>query len=284
MKPLGREARELLNAAANANGAPRAVRARGRNRLLGALAMGSISTTAVMAEGAWAGAQVTVVGAGAASATPLLATLVSSVMIGLSTGLVAISPASQTQTTRVAFRQVPTNPRTAPKTHPVAAFAPLESAAATTAVPTRAPTCPTEVEAPKATAEQVERAPLASPIPPPPQDLPSGSEVQRGAEFVEPEAVPSIARETELLAHVQRALKGGRAGAAVHWLDQYQEEFPSGALHEEATASRVVALCTLERFEEAHRWTDTFTRNYPGSPLIGRVRGACPKAATRSSR
>jgi RNA polymerase sigma-70 factor (ECF subfamily) len=90
----------------------------------------------------------------------------------------------------------------------------------------------------------------------------------------------SIARETELLAEVQRALKSGQALKALYTLDRHAEEFPTGQLYEEATAARVVALCSVGRIQDGRRWTDEFIRRYPNSPLSARVRSACNKGGT----
>jgi outer membrane protein assembly factor BamD (BamD/ComL family) len=89
----------------------------------------------------------------------------------------------------------------------------------------------------------------------------------------------SIARETELLGAVQRALKVGRPSAALDALERYTEECPTGLLYEEATASRVVALCAVGRVQDGRRWADEFARRYPNSPLAPRVRGACPSVS-----
>jgi hypothetical protein len=89
----------------------------------------------------------------------------------------------------------------------------------------------------------------------------------------------SIARETELLAEAQRALKSGRPGQALAILERYAEECQGGVLHEEATASRVVALCGLGRVQDGLRWTEEFLRRYPNSHLVSRVRNACGKGA-----
>jgi outer membrane protein assembly factor BamD (BamD/ComL family) len=89
----------------------------------------------------------------------------------------------------------------------------------------------------------------------------------------------SIARETELLAQVQRALQTGRPATALAKLNQYNAEFPSGMLHEESIASRVMALCAFGRDKDAERWTAEFFLRYPNSPLSARVRGACRTVA-----
>jgi outer membrane protein assembly factor BamD (BamD/ComL family) len=94
-----------------------------------------------------------------------------------------------------------------------------------------------------------------------------------------PSSKASIARETELLAGVQRALQQGRPATALSILSRYATEFPAGELQEEAVASRVVALCDFGRREDAARWRAEFLRRYPNSALSARVRGACSGTA-----
>ena len=305
MKDLGKDARELLDAAAMVSMAPHAVRLRARKRLLSAVTVGSISTTTLVAKGSWVGAPATASGAGAASTVSLSTTLVSAVMIGLSSGLVAISPASTTETPRprIGEAQPPsTQPRSAqpsPSLRKVTSVPQLDS----TPVPSSAPAATSSnlapLEAPIPATEPVQGAILPSPMPstrlgapraPGAQDAPSppNGTTATAPEYPLDSVLPSapinssIARETELLAQVQRAIKGGRALMAIYLLDSYREEFPSGKLQEEAAASRVVALCALGRREEARRSADVFTRNYPSSPLRERVRSACQKPASGS--
>jgi outer membrane protein assembly factor BamD (BamD/ComL family) len=65
---------------------------------------------------------------------------------------------------------------------------------------------------------------------------------------------------------------------ALDALDRYTEQCPRGMLLEEATVSRVLALCALERAQDARRWADEFLRRYPTSPLLPRVQAACSGA------
>jgi outer membrane protein assembly factor BamD (BamD/ComL family) len=84
-----------------------------------------------------------------------------------------------------------------------------------------------------------------------------------------------------MLADVQRALKAGRAAMALDALDRYTEQCPEGLLLEEATVSRVLALCALGRVQDARRWADEFLRRYPTSPLLPRVQATCSGASQR---
>ena len=177
--------------------------------------------------------------AGAGAINSLAVTLVSAIVIGFSSGLLALSP-----TTNV-VRKPASHVASLPKMPPTRASAIVMKSAPVVA-----------------SAEAFN--------PPPHHEL---------APAVIAPAKPikaSIARETELLALAQRAIKVGRPGAALEALDRYTEECPAGLLYEEATASRVVALCALGRVQDGRRWAEEFYRHYHSSPLAARVRGACP--------
>ena len=88
-------------------------------------------------------------------------------------------------------------------------------------------------------------------------------------------AQESIAREAELLAEAQRAIKSGAPAVALETLNRYLDECPKARLNEEATATRVLGLCALGRVVEGKRWAVEFEARYPNSPLIQRVRNAC---------
>lgn len=290
---LSRETRALLDSARMADSAPSDVRHRTHQRLVGALAAGTISTSALMAKGASLG----VLGAAAGSGTTVAAsssfavTLISAAATGLALGLVALSPAStvpdQTVVATTAKRAAPaTLPMTTGATRGV-------SVAAPSAPPLDEPPAP-ESSVRTETAATVARsqtspsigvasrmgAPLAVAAPPSevaPQDQATSSNANTPLDGSVPPrpTKASIARETELLAQVQRALQTGRPATALAKLNQYNAEFPSGMLREEAIASRVMALCAFGRDKDAARWTAEFFVRYPNSPLSARVRGAC---------
>lgn len=89
------------------------------------------------------------------------------------------------------------------------------------------------------------------------------------------EQAPSLSRETALLASAQRALGSGRAQLALQILEQYRAAFPEGALREEATGARILALCAVGRRIEGERERQAFLQIYPASPLAARVSAAC---------
>jgi hypothetical protein len=49
-------------------------------------------------------------------------------------------------------------------------------------------------------------------------------------------------------------------------------------LREEAHAARVLALCRVGRIEDGRAAAGEFAREFPGSPLLPRVRRACDAA------
>lgn len=265
MKDLGRDARELLDAATDADRAPLLIRHRARQRFVGALAAGSLTTSAIVAKGATLGAA----GATTTGTTSLAATLASAVVLGLSTGLVAISPTSQRiEMDNVAVPESPTKAPATPLPKRMVVAVPASPQLPTStaeAAPLNRPRIPL-----------VRRAAAADRSPQPDEETP-----QNVTEPPKPTKA-SIARETELIAEVQRALKGGRALLALATLDRYAEECPARMLNEEATASRVVALCALGRNAEGQRLGEIFARQYPNSPLSSRVRSACPHASPLS--
>jgi hypothetical protein len=87
--------------------------------------------------------------------------------------------------------------------------------------------------------------------------------------------VPSIERETQLIADVQRALQRGDASAALGVLARYDAEFPRGALAEEAAAARAVSWCKLSTKAPARQALNAFRSNFSSSPLAARVSAAC---------
>jgi hypothetical protein len=58
-------------------------------------------------------------------------------------------------------------------------------------------------------------------------------------------------------------------------LDQHAVAFPHGALSEERSAARIIALCKLGQVATARAEANAFIRRSPQSPLSERVRAAC---------
>jgi len=100
-----------------------------------------------------------------------------------------------------------------------------------------------------------------------------------------PRAAPStgaasLAEETRLLNAAQHELAQKHANGALGLLDEHASRFPGGALAEERTALRVLALCDLGRTVEARRAADVFIKRSPSSPLVPRLRGSCAGSET----
>jgi hypothetical protein len=288
MSDLSRRARIILEAEALDDGVPDAVRRCGRERLRRAIATGAIAGSAITAKSAVAGASVA-----STASLSMGGTLVTALAIGLSTGLMAISPTTGGRLTRETAQSRPTpqppgNSTQRAKPSVKLVYAPsgqpsvdlgasselpkARSARSSDAPASRRdlepePTIKLHVIAEEASARRptVVRAAEAESAPAalsPPQT--------RGK--------ASIARETVLLGQAQRALSARQYGVALDQLDQYAREFPSGQLREEATVSRVVTLCAMGRLNEGRRWAALFLGQYPDSPLASRVSDACANA------
>ncbi|MCA9692419.1 MAG: hypothetical protein KC636_22660 [Myxococcales bacterium] len=87
--------------------------------------------------------------------------------------------------------------------------------------------------------------------------------------------VLEFTRELQLIRAAEALVKEGRTDAALAVLDRHEREFPEGQLIPERVASRVSALCQRGEATKARALAQRFLREYPGSHLEGRVRGAC---------
>jgi hypothetical protein len=90
-----------------------------------------------------------------------------------------------------------------------------------------------------------------------------------------PEGPASVEAEAELLREADVARKAGDAPRALALLDEHSARFPHGVLVQEREAERVVVLCALGRADEARAAASAFLREWPRSPLAGRVRASC---------
>ena len=289
---LSREARALLDSAQRADAAPLGARQRVRHRFVTAVATGTISAFAAAAA---KGASLNALGTAAqasttvAASTSVVATWVGAAVTGLALGMVVLSPASKIpDETAVKSTAASVGPeRVAPSTPipgRIAASAPNESLQLESQV-SPALSQPASTGARMAPARVADERlndkylPGLAAMPLNAASLDtvalSGSTRTLDSVGVMPPSKASIARETELLAGVQRAIQQGRPASALAMLNRYDKEFPAGALREEAIASRVVALCDFGRGDDAARWRAEFFRRYPNSALSARVRAAC---------
>lgn len=268
---LGKEARALLDSARRADSAPNDIRRRARQRLVSAVTAGAIGTSAAIAQGASMGSLGAATGTSATVGASLTATWVGAVVAGLSLGIVAISP---TATEQPAVTTVQATPSAIPTAKAGTSSHSLPIADAPQPVEPPMPEISPQPEDSGAAARA--RAPQGSADSTRVQgDAPANLDVTVTSQPTK----ASIARETELLAEVQRALQQGRPATALAKLNRYDADFPAGALREESTASRVMALCAFGRAKDAEHWAAEFFRRYPNSPLSARVRGACRGAS-----
>ncbi|HEY3500864.1 MAG TPA: hypothetical protein VGK73_39500 [Polyangiaceae bacterium] len=141
---------------------------------------------------------------------------------------------------------------------------------------------PSALVTPAAPAKTEVRAAPALPAPAAPDRAPNAARevAERKARPAAPPAlaVPSLSEETALLARAQRELGAGNAASALSLLAAHAERFPNGALAEERSAARVLALCALGRVVEARRDAELFAARSPRSPLIPRLRDSCALA------
>lgn len=95
--------------------------------------------------------------------------------------------------------------------------------------------------------------------------------------------VPDVAGEIAVLAEAQKALAAGQPALALRFLDDHARAFPQGALSEERSLARVIALCKLGRIESARRAARPLLQKAPDSPLSDRIRAACGDAVASAA-
>jgi TolA-binding protein len=136
-----------------------------------------------------------------------------------------------------------------------------------TATPTPTPTAtatPTPTPTPTAT-------PPAE-VPPPPQ--PPLAATPPAVEPRPPAPPPplGLGQQVAALDHARDALASGNAGGALRQLDEYDRQFPRGALAQEATALRIEALLQQGHRDAAVLLAERFLASNPKSPHAARIR------------
>jgi len=87
-----------------------------------------------------------------------------------------------------------------------------------------------------------------------------------------PEAAAGrLSREVAALERAHHALAAQDPSAALHFLDRYRAEFPSGALGSEATVLRVQALLASGNRAAAQTLADSYSSAHPDSPYSRRI-------------
>jgi hypothetical protein len=245
MSELSFEAKALIRRVGTADGPSQADRARVRRRIVAGLAgAGATLGSGTIASGAPAGA------AGIAAVTKVT---VSSVALWLVAGA-AVGTAVSAPAVFSAVRRAEQTP--APVSVAAVGNAPSAPEGALEA-PRRATPVALVPEAPASPAKRVMPVSVAPP---------------RAVASV---GATSLAEETRLLHAAQHELARKNTSAALALLDEHASKFPGGALAEERTAARVLALCDLGRSAEARLAADAFVRKSPQSPLVPRLRGSC---------
>jgi len=87
-----------------------------------------------------------------------------------------------------------------------------------------------------------------------------------------PEAAAGrLSREVAALERAHQALAAQDPSSALHLLDRYRAEFPSGALGSEATVLRVQALLASGNRAAAQTLADAYSSAHPDSPYARRI-------------
>jgi hypothetical protein len=90
-----------------------------------------------------------------------------------------------------------------------------------------------------------------------------------------------LAREAALLQDARRALAEGAPARALGILDRHAASFPGGALLDVQRATRVEALCALDRRAEAAALAAEFAADHPDSVTAQVAADGCEAAASR---
>lgn len=108
---------------------------------------------------------------------------------------------------------------------------------------------------------------------PDPRIVPPSEPAPRVA-LAAPSARDALTAETALLRDAHAALRAHDPARALAILEQHAASFPSGALAEERSATRVLALCDSGRIDQARAEASRFLAAHPRSMHAGRVRAS----------
>jgi hypothetical protein len=107
--------------------------------------------------------------------------------------------------------------------------------------------------------------------------VPGARAKPRTADALEPivlqQPTDTLSAELELLSAAKRA---STPSAALALLEQHASEYPNGTMASEREALAVVALCQLDRTEEARARTRVLIAQRPSLPLLHHMRDECP--------
>jgi hypothetical protein len=85
----------------------------------------------------------------------------------------------------------------------------------------------------------------------------------------------ALAAEAELLERANRALRQGRALAALNLLEQHRRDFGRGRLADARSGAMVRALCALGRTQAAREQARRLRREHPASSVTAAIGDGC---------
>lgn len=138
---------------------------------------------------------------------------------------------------------------------------------------------PLPPESPRAQPMPSAPDPVLSAEPPVQRPSPKRIKPRRDETAPSPGASSSLREETRLLREVRASLSAGELQQASVLLDRYTQDFPNGALREDAQAYRIVVRCG--QTQDATALRNAFVRRYPASPHAARIEAACDEGADR---
>jgi hypothetical protein len=84
-----------------------------------------------------------------------------------------------------------------------------------------------------------------------------------------------LAEEAALLARAQKATNQGDSTAALRLLAEYDDRYATGALAQERSMARILALCESGLVEAARREARGYGKRFPNSPQAARIGNTC---------
>ena len=187
--------------------------------------------------------------------------------VGASKGALALSTAMSIGIASVTLLGVHGAARALEPERPAA---PVVSATVTVEPARKRPTTPREPPPPP-----VDPIAITSIAPTPPTRRVAVAKPRPAQPAPEPVAAPPVRLEDASI-----ALREGRAADALAIAEAHARTQPNGPLTDVRAALRIEALCGLGRVDAARLEIDSFERAHPDSPMLVRVRAACPVMET----
>lgn len=136
-----------------------------------------------------------------------------------------------------------------------------------TAAPSVAAPLPVATSLPQLPPSATAEVPSAPPL------LPAAAKAPAAAPpALEPPRTLGLGQEVAALDRARDALAAGNVAGALRQVDEYESQFPRGALAQEATALRIEALLQQGNRDAAARLADRFLASNPKSPHAARIR------------